>query len=306
MSAWKGGWGFDEEVEKCVADAIPPFLIGVEQSTVLPFSAETGQTFGFEVERMQHEMDTAMTRMSIAPQAEPSLLACGGLGKPDSWSGMLAWYLEQWVNQIRSEGITQITDDMIKHRARVVLYGSPDQWDRTRAEHPEWLELFKRKVGLSNGTLPSKEAAAGFALPPAGHGQAATASMPSEQAQGLPQPDAKMQERAWMVWVGTMSSALEQWVHSQQAAGATPTADQLRNQARLIVYGSSNPSNPTMADDHDWLLAFQQRMGLLEPSVQPRTALLNNICSPQLRGHRSSNLASVLSDERGQSKLTEK
>ncbi|KAK5133592.1 hypothetical protein LTR08_007540 [Meristemomyces frigidus] len=42
-----------------------------------------------------------------------------------------------------------LSDEMLQRQARRILYDSDDEWNQTAADHPEWLDLFKKAHGLN-------------------------------------------------------------------------------------------------------------------------------------------------------------
>jgi hypothetical protein len=49
---------------------------------------------------------------------------------------------------IERHGASTLTDDMLQHQARLILYDDDDTWNQTAADNPEWLGLFKQAHGL--------------------------------------------------------------------------------------------------------------------------------------------------------------
>jgi hypothetical protein len=49
---------------------------------------------------------------------------------------------------IEKHGASTLTDDMLQHQARLILYDDDDTWNQTAADNPEWLGLFKKAHGL--------------------------------------------------------------------------------------------------------------------------------------------------------------
>jgi hypothetical protein len=51
---------------------------------------------------------------------------------------------------IEQHGANTVTDKMLQHQAREILYESDDPWNQTAADNPEWLNLFKKAHGIDN------------------------------------------------------------------------------------------------------------------------------------------------------------
>ena len=49
---------------------------------------------------------------------------------------------------MEKNGANSVTDDMLQNEARMILYGESDGWEQTVADHPEWLNLFKKAHGI--------------------------------------------------------------------------------------------------------------------------------------------------------------
>lgn len=127
MGEWTGGWGFDPEVACHVADAMTPFMIEAERAKPLPWSVEKGDVNMYDDLQREH---------GKGPQGSSS----------KGWEVMGA-VLSDYVTQCRERG-EEITDQRLQKYARQCLYGSDDTWNQTRADDPQWLALFKERLGL--------------------------------------------------------------------------------------------------------------------------------------------------------------
>ncbi|RSL79410.1 hypothetical protein CEP51_007373 [Fusarium floridanum] len=59
--------------------------------------------------------------------------------------------LRRWVSSTMSARNPQChipTDEELRHQARWIAYGDDDPWNQTHADNPEWLERFKKGVGI--------------------------------------------------------------------------------------------------------------------------------------------------------------
>ncbi|KAH6692219.1 hypothetical protein F5X68DRAFT_228598 [Plectosphaerella plurivora] len=62
--------------------------------------------------------------------------------------------LKRWATvTMSSENPTQHvpSDGEIQHQARLLLYDDGDPWNTTAADNPEWLDRFKRDIGILPG-----------------------------------------------------------------------------------------------------------------------------------------------------------
>jgi hypothetical protein len=122
MNEWTGCRGLDPAIAALVNSAMPPYLIGIETSTVNPFSAtQPDQCVSFQ---LPHE----------------------GGGPTTCWE-VLTVRLGQFAKEQTDQGIV-LTDEELQKQARRILFDSDDAWDHTAADNPEWLDLFKRAHAL--------------------------------------------------------------------------------------------------------------------------------------------------------------
>ncbi|KAF2400322.1 hypothetical protein EJ06DRAFT_530308 [Trichodelitschia bisporula] len=164
MSGWKGCRGLDSAVAAQVTNAMPPYLIGHESKSPIPFSASNANTW--------------LCGRGIAPSLEA---ACGTDGVsvndpqmaryfdysydlPESgitrsgattcWAILtvgLGQYVREQLRIAQETGVqVQLTDEHLQDQARRIMYDSDDTWNQTAADNPEWLELFKKAHGLPN------------------------------------------------------------------------------------------------------------------------------------------------------------
>ncbi|KAL4801820.1 hypothetical protein BDV18DRAFT_70114 [Aspergillus unguis] len=128
MKNWKGTRGLDPSVAAAVENAMPPYLIGLEATTPDPYSASRMSDTHMIVR------DTT-TRVAQPPGYIPSPFDCFSI------------LLGDFVRKAQSAG-NAITDSMIQATARLILFCDEDPWNQTPADNPEWLNLFKKAMGL--------------------------------------------------------------------------------------------------------------------------------------------------------------
>jgi hypothetical protein len=171
MKDWKGCRGLDNNIAAQVQNAMPPYLIGNESNSIVPFSAsnevsmnqiltcgapsnnaweqlgmlndefsaeggfypETNLTF--DPENFAQNFDDEVNRHMLGPGYRP--------GKISTCWEILTVRLGLFVKQALQEGAI-ITDEMLQRQARLILYESDDTWNQTAADNTEWLELFKK------------------------------------------------------------------------------------------------------------------------------------------------------------------
>ncbi|KAJ3549669.1 hypothetical protein NM208_g386 [Fusarium decemcellulare] len=68
--------------------------------------------------------------------------------------------LRRWVASTTSSRNPQChvpTDEELRHQARWIAYGEDDPWNHTHADNPEWLERFKKSVGIPHSATNAAE-----------------------------------------------------------------------------------------------------------------------------------------------------
>lgn len=168
MKDWKGCRGLDAHVAALVMNAMPPYLIGNEAKSPVPFSAskrvamnhhnQIGADIGKDLE--------ALIPTVPAAGAEQEMCKLGVMRPPSNyqegeWSGewtdarrkatcweILTIRLGEIVKSMREAGVP-VTDEALQREARIILYSDEDPWNQTAADNPEWLELFKKAHGLT-------------------------------------------------------------------------------------------------------------------------------------------------------------
>ncbi|PNS15130.1 Homeobox protein knotted-1-like 7 [Sphaceloma murrayae] len=158
MRDWKRCRGLDPDVAANVLNAMPPYLIGMERDSPVPFSASRGtlshsQTLMPGV-RTDDQEGWPESERSIHPVTrDPEKATC--------WE-ILTISLGRYVKSQADAGVV-VTDDMLQREARRILYESDDSWNQTAADNPEWLDLFKRAHGLD--IIPSQLNGIGNVVP---------------------------------------------------------------------------------------------------------------------------------------------
>jgi hypothetical protein len=185
MKDWKSCRGFDAAVSALVTNAMPPYLIGNESNSIVPFSASNEASLSHHLDLLEGQQDTQAAIDELAKwnaQAHVDLSQLPGLmQQPMTTLGMssdqfatgtecqnfamgtsplhapkistcweiLTIRLGLFVKEKMKQGVP-ITDEMLQTQARWIIYESDDSWNQTSADNPEWLELFKKAHGLPN------------------------------------------------------------------------------------------------------------------------------------------------------------
>ncbi|KAI7367651.1 hypothetical protein KC354_g3273 [Hortaea werneckii] len=152
MKEWKGCRGLDPAVAAQVTNAMPPYLIGIEAVSAVPFSATNRATWD-QTSPDDHVHPTSTQEASKGGNGLESKATC--------WE-ILTVRLGKFANEMSHKGVV-LTDEMLQRQARKLLYEDDDAWNQTAADNPEWLDLFKKAHGLDY--IPSTIGGSGQQIP---------------------------------------------------------------------------------------------------------------------------------------------
>lgn len=145
MKDWKGDRGFDEHIDDIVENDMPAFIIGLEQTSLEPFSASQvshlTQLPDQDVDRLASEL-TLLGQSTPEPDASNTQPQIAGNSYRKFETRLLAY-----VSDELSHGRVP-TDEQLRVKTSEIMYGPGNAWDPTWAESVQWLGLFKRKAGL--------------------------------------------------------------------------------------------------------------------------------------------------------------
>jgi hypothetical protein len=167
MTDWRGSHGFDPTIEAQIMNAMPPYLIGTESASMVPFSATNHEVRDHLTQIRSRAAwpdtnisDSTFDNATVAPDNPMERSTLQGTIEYDpkmSYAALLAFHLGRYAQQQMSAGIIP-SDEMFQQESRRLLYGCDDSWNQTIADSPEWLEFFKRERGLLNPSLNSPDA----------------------------------------------------------------------------------------------------------------------------------------------------
>ncbi|GIC87267.1 C2H2-type zinc finger protein [Aspergillus udagawae] len=152
MNEWRGEHEFPAEFAAQVVNALPPYLIGPESRSVIPFSATNSDVrdhFSQISSRAfwdspGNQEEAALNLATVAPSQPLQTLAPGlSPAQLSSFTQVLTLHLSRYAQQQMKQGIIP-TDEMFQQESRRVLYDSEDSWNQTIADNPEWLSTFRR------------------------------------------------------------------------------------------------------------------------------------------------------------------
>ncbi|KAF9878333.1 benzoate 4-monooxygenase cytochrome p450 [Colletotrichum karsti] len=152
MRDWKGEHGFTPEVAKEVVHGLPPYLIGSESLSVVPFSATKqgtkdhfaqilSRTHGYE------EAHSSTTDLETStPLPSPSVLSSRA-ATSKAFTEILERHLKHFSDEQIAQGLV-LTDEMLRQESRRVIYDSDDGWNTSCADDGFWLAQFRSRYGL--------------------------------------------------------------------------------------------------------------------------------------------------------------
>ncbi len=162
MSSWKGDWGFSPCILELVENSVPPWLIDQERRTPNPFSASRhvncSSTGTKNPSSPPSQRRRGGRRLEDMPQHVLDQIHKETYGSLDGniCYEQLERILGAWARRLHASGV-RLTDEDLQDEARRIVYTSPDPWNQTAADNPQWLDRFKRKHGLSPVREVSRE-----------------------------------------------------------------------------------------------------------------------------------------------------
>ncbi|RMZ83306.1 hypothetical protein DV738_g1163, partial [Chaetothyriales sp. CBS 135597] len=154
---WHGEHGFDPEIAARVRHAMPPYLIGAESQSLIPFSA-TNRGARDHFAQISSQISQSRDPSTIESgdvqqhQAFPSGGTEPGTLQPstntEAFTDLLMRHLSRYAHEQEKLGI-RVTNEMFQEESRRVLYSCEDSWNQTVADNPEWLVAFRRQHGFT-------------------------------------------------------------------------------------------------------------------------------------------------------------
>lgn len=145
MKDWEGDRGFDEHIDDIVENDMPAFIIGLEQTSLEPFSASQVSHLtrppDQDVDRLASEL-TLLGQSTPEPDASNTQPQIAGNSYRQFETRLLAY-----VSDELSHGRVP-TDEQLRVKTSEIMYGPGNAWDPTWADSAQWLGLFKMKAGL--------------------------------------------------------------------------------------------------------------------------------------------------------------
>ncbi|RYP26272.1 hypothetical protein DL767_008122 [Monosporascus sp. MG133] len=202
--------------------------------------------------------------------------------------------LAEFLQAQRSLG-TEPTDAALQRQARVIIYDIDDEWNQTAADDREWLSHFRQRHPPLEGPLASTSSGpltGDTATPSLQRGSQSSIQGPDTTSSPLGSGSSNTEHLGGSEFSNTRSTqmklgalfndancyrrlarCLSRFVASTMSANNpnrhVPTDEELRHQARWIVYDDDDIFNQTAADNDEWLLRFKRDVGLLPKDSGP-------------------------------------
>ncbi|KAJ2981141.1 hypothetical protein NUW58_g6765 [Xylaria curta] len=181
------------------------------------------------------------------------------------------------------------TDADLQRRGRIIVYEIDDEWNQTAADDKGWLEHFKKRhPPKSVGPSP----ASGASLSSGGHTSTTSQSAPlgplravhvsggsSQNNKQSPSGSSTSSIKPGAMFLNDancyrrLAKYLGRFVTATMSANNpnqhVPTDEELKHQARWIVYDDDDPFNQTAADNAEWLQRFKIDAGILPSESGP-------------------------------------
>ncbi|OAL47749.1 hypothetical protein IQ07DRAFT_514692 [Pyrenochaeta sp. DS3sAY3a] len=159
MVDWQGDHDFDPAITARVINSFPPYLIGAQSTTLVPFSATDPASIDHTNQllsqiKISREASSKLADPTIGDELCTSLADVHSLPSQQEldtvmFADVLSRHLSRFARQQMLNGIIP-TDDMFQRESRRVLYqDGEDEWNQTVADDPKWLEEFRRSSGLN-------------------------------------------------------------------------------------------------------------------------------------------------------------
>lgn len=144
MKDWQGDHAFPPSITAQLRNAFPPYLIGTESKSMIPFSS-TNAHVRDHYAQMSTRVQASKGEGSVGLEEEPAMAGAVDATRSqfDNFLGNFTRHLGQFARLQMQKGVIP-TDEMFQQEARRVVFDCGDEWDQTIADNPEWLSSFRR------------------------------------------------------------------------------------------------------------------------------------------------------------------
>lgn len=142
MKDWKGDHGFPPSIAAQLKNAYPPYLLGWESESIIPFSA-TNKDVRDHYAQVMNRAYAPDEDENAGPAASKSTSSDPTKSQLENFLDVFTRHLSQYARKQMELGVIP-TDEMFQKESRRVLFDSEDGWDQTIADNPDWLSTFRR------------------------------------------------------------------------------------------------------------------------------------------------------------------
>lgn len=142
MKDWQGDHGFPSSITAQLRNAFPPYLIGAESESMIPFSS-TNAHVRDHYAQMSARVDASNAAGKTGQDSAAAGPADATRSQLDNFLGNFTRHLGQFAREQMQKGVIP-TDEMFQQEARRVVFDCGDEWDQTIADNPQWLSSFKQ------------------------------------------------------------------------------------------------------------------------------------------------------------------
>ncbi|KAJ5743069.1 hypothetical protein N7533_010171 [Penicillium manginii] len=140
MKEWRGDHGFAPFIAAQVKNWMPPYMIGSESHSLIPFSATDYNVRDHlnQISARVHDEETFTEQVDL-----PTLDEIPPRSQLSSFTEVLTKHLSQYAQRQMKLGIVP-TDEMFQRESRRIVYDTEDSWNQSIADNSEWLDAFRR------------------------------------------------------------------------------------------------------------------------------------------------------------------
>ncbi|KAF2967200.1 hypothetical protein GQX73_g6391 [Xylaria multiplex] len=203
--------------------------------------------------------------------------------------------LGEYLQLQRSLG-NEPTNAGLQRKARIIVYEADDEWNQTAADDEEWLENFReRHPPKSSGPSPTS----GSSSSSRRNVSTTTQSTPTDLLHTTQVSNKSPQMNNSQSPGGSSTNSIKLSVNFLNDANCfrrlakdlgrfvsattsannpnrhVPTDEELKHQARWIIYDDDDPFNQTAADNAEWLQRFKVDAGILPPESGPGLGIVS-------------------------------
>ncbi|XWW95525.1 hypothetical protein V2A60_003485 [Cordyceps javanica] len=172
------------------------------------------------------------------------------------------------------------SDEDLQRQARLIIYEFDDGWNQTAADNVQWLDSFKERHALAEKT-PGDTTKTSPELSDQATAVASPGSQWASQSKRRPSVGSNAKNVEFLQFskpsntpsflndancYRRLAKELKRWVVSAMSPNNpnrhVPKDEELRYQARWIIYDDDDPWNQTAADNAEWLQRFKRDVGI--------------------------------------------